>query len=68
MFRKTLLMLAAALGFSQTNEGWAIDPVVTDTAPPIMASKKILEKLKERTTPILREDLIVHSRHEHDVR
>ena len=81
MLKKTLIMLAAALGLSQAGESRASDlgaassssdTVVessqADADPPTTSNRKMLERLKERTTPVLRDDLITHSRHEHDVR
>lgn len=60
MLRKTLLMLATALGFSQVGES---QQVKSGTAPPVTTSH-LMDRLKERTTPVLRDDLIVHSRHD----
>ena len=58
MFKKILLMLATALGFSQTGESQQH----VKRAPP---DNELMERLKQRTTPIPREDLIVHASHAH---
>ena len=77
MLKKTLLMLAAALGFSQAGESRASDlgaasssdTVVessqVDADPPTTSNREILERLKERTTPVLRDDIIVYPRHDY---
>ena len=59
MFKKTILMLAAALGFSQTGVSQQVK-----RAPPATANQ-LMDRLKQRTTPIPREDLIVHTSHAH---
>lgn len=58
MFKKILLMLAAALGFSQAGESQQIK---SGTASSVTTSH-LMDRLKEKTTPVLRDDLIVHSR------
>lgn len=63
MFKKTLLTLAAALGFSQVG---ASQQVTGDIAPPA-TTNQLLDRLKDQTTPVLRDDLVVYPRHEYDV-
>ena len=58
MFKKTLLTLAAALGFSQVGTS---QQVTGDTAPPV-TTNQLLDRLKDQTTPVLRDDLVVYHR------
>ena len=64
MFKKTLLMLAATLGFSQAGES---QQVKGDTTPPSTASQ-LMDRLKDKTTPVLRNDLVVYPRHKFDIK
>ena len=60
MFKKTILMLAASLGFSHVGESQQIK---SSTAPPATTSQ-LMDRLKDRTTPVLRDDLVVYLRHD----
>ena len=80
MLKKTLIMLAAALGLSQAGESRASDlgaasssdTVVessqVDADPPTVSTREMLERLKERTTPVLRDDIIIYPRHKFEPR
>ena len=61
MFKKTLLALAAALGFSQVGTSQQV------TSDPPATTNQLLDRLKDQTTPVLRNDLAVYPRQEYDV-
>ena len=58
MFKKMILMLATALGFSQVGESQQVKH-----APPATANQ-LMDRLKDKTTPVMRGDLVVYPRHD----